>query len=505
MALQDTLPSQHPLLRPAEPTRSEDPIPASTPVIPPTWLGPVNGAPRPDQVVVTSDGSRAYATVKAEVVDVGALANAIFRPAVWSVVGLLSLVALVWIVRRAGRRRNPAARYCARCNYDLTGLLGNPNPPVTCPECGVDLKKRGPVPGASFARRVLAPALLLGLVLAAGGMCEWLVKRNPGGPFPAGRWGSAQLLRTAAALDLELKAPILADGERLVEIDPATGTIARTIRTRSSATGALSLDRAETAVFQGGVITLELVRLHDGDVLSAFVPDHPLAAPTVIGVGTDQQTVYVSASELDRYGTARLFAWDLAAGTLARIADGRDGEFVRRSRRQPGFVFVPGGPPRFLGHESQVSDSDPLVMVDEHGVERSRLATHRTGLLACRPVCSPDGTKVLVAIDGSSVLSRLDVTQEGTSEDVLVGEIVGFDFAAQPGGWLVIVPRMHDLAVLDMKTMTWVAKLALPPDGRVATSVAFSADGKTVLAVLQGDGVAGPFWEMGAWKLPEFK
>jgi hypothetical protein len=346
---------------------------------------------------------------------------------------------------------------------------------------------------------------MLVVVLAIGGACEWLVKRKPGGLFPAGRWGSTQLLRTAASIDLELKEPILADGERLVEIDPSTGTIARTIRTRSSETGALRLDRAETAVFQGGVMTLELVRLSDGDVLSAFSPDRLLAAPTVIGGAADQQTVYVSASELDRYGTARLFAWDLATGTLSHIADGRDGEFVRRRRRQPGFVFVPGVSARFLDHHSQVSDANPLVMVNEHGVEQFRLATRRAGMLACRPVCSPDGTKVLVAMDGSSVLSRFDVTREGTSEDVLVGEIVGFDLAAQPGGWLVIVPRMHDLAVLDMKTMTWAAKLALPSDGRVATSIAFSGDGRTVLAVLQGDGVAGPFWEMGAWKLPEFK
>lgn len=126
--------------------------------------------------------------------------------------------------------------YCRKCNYELSVHLQwdqvrrrwsgtEERTSERCPECGANFGKSKPVRGRSFRRRVLGPILLDIVVIISLLVTVGLMRQSASmtGLSTSNRWVS---MRGAEWVQRENIRPLkrfIRDGDRVVEVDAATG------------------------------------------------------------------------------------------------------------------------------------------------------------------------------------------------------------------------------------------------------------------------------------------
>ncbi len=216
------------------------PIVMSAQVAPPT-TEQVMGAPAPPTRTITlrdecnvvdvlwsADSSRAYASMEVTAVDVWPLLVRAWPEIIVGSTGLFLAIVLARMLWKRWRRRRIVAigePHCARCSYQLTGRTEA----KVCPECGQPLEPGRIIIGRPLRRWPVALAMTM-LVLIAG---AYYVGRNrvprDGAASRWLHWPSTHLCNWATKHQHWSLTSPRATFVRIVEIDPATGSVLRTI------------------------------------------------------------------------------------------------------------------------------------------------------------------------------------------------------------------------------------------------------------------------------------
>lgn len=179
-------------------------------------------------VLWSADSSRAYASMEVTAVDVWPLLVRFWPEVTAGAAGLVLLIVLARMLWRRWRRRRIVALgepHCARCSYQLTGRAEA----KVCPECGAALGPGRIVLGRPLRRWPVALTAAL-LVLIAGGY--WLGRARVPREGAASRWlhwPSTSLCNWATKHQYWRLTSPRATFVRIVEIDPATGSVMRTV------------------------------------------------------------------------------------------------------------------------------------------------------------------------------------------------------------------------------------------------------------------------------------
>jgi hypothetical protein len=229
------------------------------------------------------------------------------------VAGVTAIVMLLWLRHILKHKRVRGQLHCRRCDYLLTNLASS-----MCPECGLQLNDRTRVIGRS--RRIL---VAINLILIAALACSWFVLRDrlprrgaasewlywlsPGMYDWAWRHKREWLIRHKTWLT------------QVVEVDPATGAIARKIThepgrfyfaMQATANPEIFLLRDYAAVSSINVRTHERVRLED---VSLRMPDGTFSDMIQNAVSWDGGTIYIAM------GAGAIQRWNLDTGERATM------------------------------------------------------------------------------------------------------------------------------------------------------------------------------------------
>lgn len=216
------------------------PVPSNAQDLPPT-TEQVMGVPAPPTHTITlrdecnvvdvfwsADSSRAYASMEVTAVDVWPLLVRFWPEIAAGATGLILLIVLARMLWKHWRRRRVAAigePHCARCSYQLTGRTEA----KVCPECGAPLGPGRIVLGRALRRWPVALTAAL-LVLIAGGYYVGRTRLPRAGTVSQWRhWPSTRLCNWATNHQYWSLTSPRATFVRIVEIDPATGSVVRTV------------------------------------------------------------------------------------------------------------------------------------------------------------------------------------------------------------------------------------------------------------------------------------
>lgn len=277
-----------------------------------------------DQLLVSNDGSTAFAWSREPVIDVGSLVVWTWPWWMGIIAGAWLLVAVVVAWRKLPRPREPGQPYCRRCNYRLTGLTG-----TQCPECGQELDAGHVVIGRRVRRRAiqvwLAGAIAMSFIYV--GMLAAGVPRS-GGISRWAAWYSPALARFARSWDIGWLNARTLHAWVLVPVDMQTRQPQHQHRRYFSPhTAAPKLSSDGRWVFvgiDGHVPQLQGTTLR---TRRTFEPAPPAAAAQAM-LSHDQTKLFVMHS-----GT-RMERFDLASGAMeASVGSPKD---VRRVWSPPG-------------------------------------------------------------------------------------------------------------------------------------------------------------------------
>lgn len=491
-----------------------DPL-GSAPVIQPLYVKQLAESPQLTGVIVSPDGNSLYATVVVPVIDMGALFVAYSRPVVDGLLGLLALPVLFWLWRAARRRRKAGACYCGKCDYELTSLVQGSQTPSNCPECGADLAIRKPVAGMSPARRLAWPAALLALLIGAAAWFELAGRTRIGDFVPRERWASRWLSEYGSTRQIVWPKGVEHNGDLLLELDTQTGEVVRTITQRASRSySELAYNPAADGVYLKSGEGTDLVSLRTGRVIASLRGCFGrVNGPLVIGHSPDARLVYLDSAEMHRDATANLVEWDWSRGTSRTIATAEP--FRDKGRDVPRhFAMVPGEPLRFVRY-SDFSEAFPtagysVALLDSDGKMVNDSNFGQSVQPSGNPAFSTDGALMFLASHHQSELFAYEIPSLKEAAILPFGSGSALHgITVRADGRLLLIPRLHSIAVRDTVGRSWAALLTHPPTVLSANPLSFSGDGLTVATVTQGataggGGRGGPFafW-LAVWRLPD--
>ncbi len=281
---------------------------------------------RLDALAFAPDG-RLYAEVSGDSFNLWAMLVFYWPEVLGAFLGLL-LLWLAWSWLRTVRRpQTPGSPHCRRCGYDRSGLVQQQR----CPECDSDPLRNRPLIGRRRLRRLAVPLCVAAIVgVAYGGMYAGRVPRR-GSLSELFSWPSPRL----AALAAETKSTWLLQHRgrprRLVEIDPVTGSVVRTVR-RLAPISALRLSispdsrTAVTTLWEGELTAIDLasgrVRRRQSrlDDAREFTSEWSDACWRHVAGWIDARRVCVQFLN-GPTGKHEAFSWDVDTGELTRLAD----------------------------------------------------------------------------------------------------------------------------------------------------------------------------------------
>lgn len=140
------------------------------------------------------------------------------------IVGLIALVCLWRIVRTLRRPRTNGEPYCKKCNYHLATLEHD----AKCPECGRVIAKVQ-ISGRRLRRRLAVPVTIF--LTGPGAVIVVLIAPMPRTQYMKDWWyiDASRLHEFATAHEIEWILEAETDGDRIFEVDLASGEVVRTI------------------------------------------------------------------------------------------------------------------------------------------------------------------------------------------------------------------------------------------------------------------------------------
>jgi len=470
--------------------------------------------------LVAPDGRTVYAQVEVPVINAGSLLNQNANYLAGGVAGILSVVLVVWLWRRAKRRRVTGAVFCARCDYDLTSLHGPGNRRAArCPECGADLDRRRPVVGRRAIARIGPPVALLGVVAGATAWFCTAGRRTYPYQFRESSWGSRILLDWSGRRGLEWIGKAATRGDMLLEVDAETGKTRRVVTTRAATTfWPMAFNARANAVYLSRHFGVDLVDLRSGGVLASFALHPPnysgTNAPAIAGHSGSGRVAYISGSDLDN-GRAYLSEWEWRTGRardIASVEGFQRGDSGYRSSRH--YIRVPAPTPRFLQFpdlmEAFPTQTYLVRLLDGDGtvlVEKDLGTDVTTGQ---RPEFLPDGSLFFLMVSDGRAVAGYDASSLELVGKVTVPGGGGWEpVTVRPDGRLMLVPGARGIYVRDLVEKKWLARLDHPADCYAPRSFTFSDDSLTIGAVFQSDGrnpaSSSPafVFKLAVWVLPE--
>jgi hypothetical protein len=458
--------------------------------------------------------------VHTPVVDVGKLINQHAQTCASIIAAVLGVALLAWLRRTARRRRVMGVMHCRRCDYNVTGIAPAGAAQPRCPECGVDLAERSPLPGRSARRRLWLPVTLLALVTIPYAWYMLPVGHNTfPRPIPEGRWGSTTLLRWSSASWLAWISKSSTPGELLLELDTQTGVTRRAVATRASQTYfPLQYNRFATAVcLSRGLSSFDLVSVESGRVVASLAGNMPSPVgtgdPFMTGYDKAGAKVYLDCSGL-KNANSWITEWDWRSGNTRQL-----GVVAALSSTKyaspPHHTLIPGEPIRFLRYTSFGEAYDTkhyrLAILDADGAVVKEVDLGEGVDSMAKPTFSPGGERFFLTSKYGRGLRAYDAH---TLE--LIGEVsagIGGGDAYAPisaDGRLILLAEHRGIIVRDTQRKAWASTLVFPSEVYAAHSLNFSDDGRTVCAVFQSGGrtsaLASPpgyVFQLGVWKLPE--
>ncbi len=465
--------------------------------------------------VFSADGKSVFVDVAIQPVDAWGALVYLWPEVLGGVVLIATLLAAFLLVRVARRRRRAGVPYCRKCNYDLTGQSQG-----RCPECGVETTSVAPVIGRPFMRRV-GPMLAIWLVLASGYGAMWAFRLPRSGSASRWlNWPSERLAREADARQIGWLQKWKCSGEKVVEVDLATGKVTRTIAVRTVASYMdMSLTPDGRSVVLAGVQGLSLVDVRSGrERAQVHLPGEPMVdvhGEQVLGYSLDGKTAYVHwVGRQD--GICGVSAWNLETGAATTIVKTSAYHDPRANGGIYGRRFLRVGreePPRFISVPTFMeSFGSKSFVVRVHGADGSSEKSFDLGTAvdcSATPAITPDGGSMfLTGQYGHGILGFVPTTGESLGRLNLPMQNAWDTPALNAPGTLLAVPSHGPIELRDTTKKAWVASLRVPSQ-LIAPRPGFSEDGKWLLAVCQIYGGPGAMplsrntHELLIWKLPE--
>jgi hypothetical protein len=486
--------------------------------------GPVCAATNPTHQVVfpyTSgvqtaafgpDGASVYCCAHTYPINVWAVIVHVWPEALGIVVGIVTVVCGIIILKAVRRPRREGISYCRKCNYDLTGQSGS-----TCPECGRDTANRGSVLGKTLLRRVALPAVVW-FVFTAGYSVLWtcrIPRDNAASRWI--EWPSKSLARWSDEHQVAWLQRLKSFGEDIVRVDLATGgtTLVRERLHSTYMNLTVTPDgRSLILADDGGPVLMDLATGHEHGAVTLPGGLVDIQGDQVLGYSRDGSAAYVQWFDEPRCVTG-VSAWTLATGKLATLvetpaytdptASGGRGHWSRR------FVRIgESDPPRFVSVPTFMEAFPTKSFeVRVHGagseiVNRYRVPGANPSAL---PVITPDGSKMFLSGQHGGAIGVEPSSGESLGALDLHGGI-GEALSLDASGDLLCIPGSHSVILRDTVARAWAGEYALP-GGTFAPRPRISSDGKWLMATCQlpvppGQSVTNYYsHELVLWRLPD--
>ena len=392
---------------------------------------------------------------------------------------IAALMLVVMLCRVIRRKRIVGQWYCRKCNYQLANSVSD-----RCPECGATLTPRNRVIGRPPLWRL---GLIGVLLMAIGAGYEY-----GRGHFPREGtvskwfyWCSTRIYDWAYHHDQDWLLRHKTWITQIVEIDPQTGRIDRTVFSQRGG----FFFKLQTApdgrsmIGYGGDNELFRVDAETGSIVARIRCPEKYALQFSIGVGADGNTAYFTSEE------GLLRAWDTQSGALRELLTIARGD----SQTSTSVIFLDVHQPNRIGIRDETTRNvcririwDEQVRSFVHGFESP--VDGPTDLYTT--ILSPDAARVYVAPYKFPTIAVYD-RQSGARLDTIDAGPKGVALVeiSPDQRWLVAesMAQRRVIQVCDLRTRQWIGQLQT--QGMQTMNLCFMPDNKTVAMLSWLNGV----------------
>ena len=472
--------------------------------------------PEIQSIAFHPDGQRAFVHMHGESVNAWSVAVYLWPEIIGFLTLLVIVIAYKFIMHIVHNPRQTDHYYCRSCNYDVTDKVktldspinevvddddndnDNENDPNRCPECGLDITKKTPIPGRTKTQR-LGPVLIIATLFISPYIALW------GNNVPRHNnlshwlnWPSEKLLNLSSQPQYSWLQKFVQNGDIVRELNLQTGQWNRTVCARSSNTYfnmTLSPSGDHLYLESPNRAGIDRINTKTGrTTLTLQLPNqtrYPLNSPVVLHRADNQEVVWVYGLNMKTQENI-LWRWDLQSNSYNKLI------VETAYQYQPGFSIereyrpINDGPdtgtwlsiPTFM--EAFNSKTYKLRVFDSKGVQLREIDLGQIINSTSVAEVIPQGRYAYVTNNLGNAIQRVDLS--GIEPVALLrGDVADFgdNISIHPSGRFLFVTSINDgVTVRDMEQAKWITKLNFPP-GLFGPQITISPDGNWLAAILQ--------------------